>query len=141
MIDRETGCLRISRDIILKPNDAFNSIEFLPIGEPKEINDMGNGYVWLVLKNVFIDNHYFNLALCFKNGLLYEMNFVMNNVKSDIKANSYSWFEEEEEMKKAERFTQWLKDEIGGEGKYKWGEAWAGYDEKSGFSSLGIRYL
>lgn len=100
---------------------------------------MGNGYKWLDIKNIKIDNEYFIISLCFKEEELSELSMAVNDSRFDISSDWNSWSErkEKEDLKK---YQKWLDKELGKETKFHWGVVWASYDPKGGSSSIGIRY-
>jgi hypothetical protein len=56
--------------------------------------------------------------------------------------DSTSWddWSQEREMEAKLAHDQWLHDIIGGGTQFSWGTIWSGYDEKSAFSTICIKY-
>ena len=139
MIDKNTGHIKLTDALELKPNSSFDFIESQKLGELQETRDIGNGYKWLDIKNIQIDNKYLIISLCFKEEKLSQLSMVMNDSPFDLNPDWSSWTEkqEKEDLKK---YQNWLNQELGKETKFSWGEVKASYDSKGGFSSIGIRY-
>lgn len=139
MINRTDGHLIISPDVELKPNDRFEAVDKLKLGEIQEMRDFHNGYSWLTLKNVKVKDQYFILDICFKDKLLILIDLIVDNKKFDLNKSWDSWTEKAEKGN-LPKFKKWIKEELGREGKFKWGQVSAGFDEKGAESSILIRY-
>jgi hypothetical protein len=139
MIDKRNGHIIISPDVELAPNDSFDKIKKLDIGENQEVHDMKTGYKWLDLQNVKIDNEYFIFSFCFFNDKLEMLRFVVDNKKFVLKENWDSWTEEEERANER-KYKKWVIDKLGHEGQFSWGQISALYDSKGGSSSIFLKY-
>lgn len=139
MIDKKTGFVELAFDKTIKPTMSLGEIKSMDVGENLSETDMGNGWKWYNVKNVKIVDLYFIISFGFLNERLKELSFAFSNTKYDLSKGWESW-NENEEGQKAVTFNNWLKAELGSEKTFGWGEVWADYDEKSGNSSIGIRY-
>lgn len=139
MIDKENGHLNITNDIELAPNDSFEKISNLRLGEIQEVRDMKNGYKWLDTKNVKIDNEYFIFSFGFNNEKFEMLDFVVDNKRFDLRETWDNWTEEKERVKE-QKFKEWVRDKLGHDGQFSWGQVFAGLDPKGGASSIFIKY-
>ncbi len=114
-------------------------IEKQNLGEIQEIRDMGNGYKWLEIKNIQIDNQYFNMSLCFKMEKLSQLTMVINDKPFDLNSGWDTW-SVKAEKEKLKKFENWLNKELDRERKFNWGEVWANYDPRGASSSIRIIY-
>lgn len=139
MIDRNTGNIRLNDSLELKSKSNFDLLEEQNLGEFHEVRNLGNGYIWLGIKNIKIKNEYFIISLCFKEEELSELLLVVNERRFDLSSDWSSWSEqkEKEDLKK---YQNWLDKELGEERKFHWGDVWASYNPKGESSSIGIRY-
>jgi hypothetical protein len=139
MIDKTKGYIRLTDSLKLEPNLSFDLIESQKLGEVQEIRDMGNGYKWIDIKNIQINNQYFIISLCFRKEELYQLSMVINDNRFDLNSGWDSWSEKIEE-EKLKKHKNWLNQELNNERKFNWGEVWAEYDPRGGSSSIEIRY-
>jgi predicted NACHT family NTPase len=139
MIDKNTGQIKLTDSLELKPNSNFDFLESQKLGEVQETQDMGNGYKWLHIKNIQIDNKYFIISLCFKEDELTELSMVLDDKLFDLSSDWSSW-NEQKEKEDLKKYQGWLNKELGEETKFHWGDVWASYDPRAGSSSIGIRY-
>jgi len=139
MIDIKTGNITLDKDFIINQNSTFDSVCKMGLGEILEVDDMVNGWTWLRIKNVSVSGLFFNISFAFNNLTLKELSFIVSDKKFDLESNWVDW-REQNEVEKLKTFKDWLKKEIGRQRKFDWGEIWADYDRKGGFSSIGLRY-
>jgi hypothetical protein len=139
MIDRKTGNIEVASGKVINPSMSFEEVIRMGLGESQAEKDIGNGWVWHDVKNVKIDDQYFNISFAFYNNKLNTITLVFSNTKYDSNKGSEPW-SEKEELQKAIIFNNWLFAEVGSERTFNWGQAGAGYDPKGGFSSIVIRY-
>tara|TARA_B110000240_G_C13228293_1_gene337734 strand:- start:159 stop:581 length:423 start_codon:yes stop_codon:yes gene_type:complete len=139
MIDKINGHIRLNDSLYLEPNSSFKIIERQKLGELQEIRDMGNGYKWLDIKNIQIDNQYFIMSLCFLKEKLSQITMVTNDKPFDLNSGWDSW-SEKAGKEKLKKFEKWLNKELAKERKFNWGEVWTDYDPRRGSSSIGIKY-
>ena len=139
MIDKTKGHIRLNDSIKIEPNSSFDLIERQELGGIQEIRDMGNGYKWLDIKNIQIDNQYFNMSLCFKEEILSQLTMMINDNPFDLNSDWNSW-NEKVEKEKLKKYENWLNQELDKERKFNWGEVWSSYDPRGGFSSIMITY-
>jgi hypothetical protein len=138
MINKTNGHLIISPEIELAPKDSFQKIDNLKLGENQETSDMKTGYKWLTTRNVKINQEYFILSFCFFNDQFVELNFFVDDNKFALNAG---WDLSDTEYGNLERrYKKWVNEKLGHEGQFPWGEVFACFDPKSGFSSITIRY-
>ena len=139
MIDKTKGHIRLNDSLNLEPNSSFEMIERQKLGVLQEIRDMGNGYKWLDIKNIQIDNQYFIIFLCFKKEKLSQLTMVINDKPFELNSSWDTW-SEKAEKEKLKKFENWLNKELDKERKFNWGEVWVNYDQREGSSSIGIKY-
>ena len=139
MINKRNGHINISRDIELAPNDSFEKINNLRLGEIQVVRDMKNGYKWLDLKNVRIDSEYFIFSFGFYNEEFKMLDFVVDNKKFDLNETWDNWTEENERTQ-AQNCKKWISDKLGHDRQFPWGQVSTGLESKSGSSSIFIKY-
>ncbi len=107
MIDPKTGNIRISKSLELNSNSNFDSIRTQNLGDKTEVRDMGNGYKWLDIKNVLIENEFYIISICFKSEKLIKISFVFDEKPINISKDWNSWSEKEEKenLKKLNNWT------------------------------------
>jgi hypothetical protein len=121
MINKTNGHLSISSEIELAPNDSFQKIDNLKLGETQETQDMKNGYKWLTTKNVKINQEYFILSFCFFNDAFVMLSFVFDDKKFALNSSWDNWSEEKEQSNE-HKFKNWVDDKLGHQGPFPWGE-------------------
>ena len=139
MINKDNGHLEILPQIKLTPNDSLDRAEGLKLGEAQELSDIRNGYKWLTLKNIEVDNEYFIITLCFLNDRLKSLNLVVSDKRFDLNGDWNSW-DEPDEKRKLTEFQKWVKRQLGREGQFSWGQVNASYDQRGGSSSILVIY-
>ena len=139
MIDIKTGNITFDKDFVINQNSDFDSVSKMELGETQEIDDMGNGWIWLRIKNISNSGYFFNISFAFKNQILKELSFIVSEKKFDLNPNWTDW-SEKDELKKLKKYKNWLNKEIGENREFDWGQIWSNYDPKGGFSSIGLRY-
>jgi hypothetical protein len=139
MIDKNNGYLVISEKVQLKPNDPFDLIKEFKLGESQDLRDHENGYKWLTVKNLKVNDEYFILALCFQDNSLRQFNLVVNEEAFPASSSWNDW-DEQVEKNKLIRYKAWIKAHLGYEGTFSWGQINASYDSKGGASTISVRY-
>ncbi len=139
MIDRQTGNIILSNTRHIKAGDAFDVIEPLHLGEFQQISDRQNGWRWLTAKNLHLEENYFIVSFGFYSSALKLIDLIVSKDRFDLTATWENW-SEEDELSSLKKMRNWLKKELGREGAFDWGDVSAGYDRKTGSSSISIRY-
>ena len=139
MIDINTGNITLNKDFIINRNSNFDSVRKLELGEIQEVDDMGNGWIWLRIKNILVSGEYFNISFAFDNLKIKELSFIVSDKKFNLESKSTDW-NEQKESEKLKMYQDWLKKKIGSQRQFNWGEIWTDYDKKGGCSSIGLRY-
>ncbi|MDW7690817.1 hypothetical protein R9C00_21335 [Flammeovirgaceae bacterium SG7u.111] len=139
MIDKNNRNIKLSDSFSLKPFSILEAVENQHLSKQQEIRDMGNGWVWLDVKNVKVRGNCFIFSLCFLNKELVELSFIIQDNPFELNPSWNSW-NKQAEQNKLKHHQKWLKKELGNERDFHWGKTWVNYDSKGGFSSIGIRY-
>lgn len=139
MINKQTGHITISDRIHIKPDDLYQDILSLNLGQTNKQLDHGNGWSWLQENNVFVDNKFFIIQFGFFKNELKQISLCMNDTKFKLDKGWDNW-SEEKELADLEKYKEWLTNELGQQKEFAWGTVWASYDSKGGSSSIGIRY-
>ena len=139
MIDIKTGQIIINKVLIINKNSDFDFVYKMELGEIQEVDDLGNGWIWLRIKNIETSGYFFHISFAFNNHKLKEINLIVSNKKFDLNSNWSNW-SEQKELEALQFYNNWLNKEIGNQREFNWGEVWADYDPKSGSSSIGLRY-
>jgi hypothetical protein len=139
MIDIRTGHITIDTNLTINKNSDFESVRKMKLGEIQQVDDMGNDWIWIRIKNIVISGYFFNFSFGFNKNRIKELYFAMSDSRFDINSD-WSESSEKKELGKLEFYNDWLKKEIGSQRLFDWGQVWADYDRKGGFSSIGLRY-
>lgn len=114
-------------------------VSAFPLGENWQVVEHQNGWQWLTIKNLTVDEHYFIISLGYYANALRQIELIVDKEPFDLTAGWDSW-SEQRERDTLTSLRIWLRNELGREGRFEWGEAWAAFDPKGGGSSIGIRY-
>ena len=139
MIDQKTGCITLSPTCQLKAGTTFDDVFALSLGEVQEVVDRGKGWRWLTVRNLEVDGYYLILSLGFRANALNLIELVTSQDRFDLTRDWDSW-SESDERNLLNKLQDWLRNELGHEGRFEWGYAQAIYDPKCGSSSISIRY-
>ena len=121
MIDIKTGSIIFDKGITINQNSDFDSVYQMKLGEIQEVNDMGNGWKWLCIKNVSISGRFFVMSFAFKDLTFKELSFTLSEEKFDLNSNWSNW-NEKEEFENLKKYQDWLDTEIGKNHEFKWGK-------------------
>jgi hypothetical protein len=137
IIDRYKGEINISeRFRISKFTTKEQLISFFG-KENISINDMENGYTHYYIKNIDIGDSSFNFILIFNHEQLHSIIFGFDYSPDD---NWDNW-SQEKELKRLDKYNNWLTQQIGTKRKYPWGEIGAFFNPKGGSTSITLRYI
>jgi hypothetical protein len=139
MINKDTGAIELAGAKI-RPFMLSDEVRKLNLGESQEERDMGNGYCWYYVRNIIVNDRFYNFCFGFNDNELYMLLFGFSETKIDLSEGWESW-NEAKEKSQAIIYNNWLFAELGSERKFKWGEVSADYDPKSGSSDIVIRYI
>ncbi len=139
MIDKETGSIRLSDSCQLRAGDAFPDASTFPPGEVQQVVDHENGWQWLTIKNVVVDGQYVILSLGYQANALRQVELMVSQNQHDLTAGWDSW-SVQHELDTLTALRVWLRNELGREGRFAWGNVQAIYDSKGGCSTISIRY-
>ena len=139
MIDIRTGNITIDTNLTINQNSDYDSVSKMNLGEIQEVDDMGNGWIWIRTKNIMISGYFFNISFGFNNNRIKELYFVLSESRFYINSDWSDW-SEKKELENLEFYNDWLKKDIGSQREFDWGQVWADYNRKGGFSSIGLRY-
>lgn len=140
MIHSESGQLKISETQVVSRFANFETIQSMNLGQTQELRDLKNGWMSYDVKNLKINNHYFNLSFLFFKQKMREVSFVFQEQAFNVETKNWSSWNENTEKEQAKYFNDWLDMILDGERNFEWGIVEAAYDSKSGFSSIKIRY-
>ena len=65
MIDIKTGNITFDKDFVINQKSDFDSVSKMELGESQEIDDMGNGWIWLRIKNISNSGYFFIIGKTF----------------------------------------------------------------------------
>ncbi len=139
MIEPKSGRLVLGTDNCIVPFMALEAIQQMQLGETQKLRNMGNGWSWLDIKNLKLEVHFYNISFLFKQDILQGMTFVFQDEAYPLTASWDTW-NEKEERAQAIHFNNWLDEILSNKRHFDWGEAWAGYDQRGGASSIRIKY-
>ena len=139
MINKETGSIRLSDTCQLRAGDTLADISAFPPGEVKQFVDHKNGWQWLTIKNLVVEEYHVILSLGYCANALQRIELLVAHDPFDLTAGWDSW-SEQRELEMLVVLRVWLRNELGREGRFAWGDARASYDPKGGYSSIGIQY-
>ena len=139
MIDKKSGQLTLGNVKTISPTTALSEIKAFKLSEIQEERDLGNGWIHYTVRNVEESGEFFIFIFFFYKENLDSVSFVVNDSPFDLNSGWDSW-SEKTEREKAVKYNSWLNKEIGIGRKFPWGNIWTDYDQKSGGSSIFIRY-
>lgn len=139
MIDKTTGSIRLSETCQLHAGDALPDVSTFLSGEVQQVVDHKNGWQWLTIKNLVVDGQYVIISLGYHANALQQVELIVSQDRFNLAAGWDSW-SEQSELDILTALRVWLRNELGSEGRFTWGDARAAYDPKGGYSSIGIRY-
>lgn len=139
VINRKTGLVILSDTCQLRAGDVLANRSAFPLGEVQTLVDHQNGWQWLTIKNLVVDGQYVIISLGYCLNALQRIELIVSKDRFDLTANWDSW-SEQRELTVLAALRAWLRNELGREGKFVWGDARATYDSKGGYSSIGIHY-
>ena len=136
IINKYSGQLTINKSFALssktKPGELLDYF-----GQDKvNVKDITNGYFYYFITDVPVDGDRFSFVLIFYGDRLDMIEFGFDYSPDDTWEN----WSEEKELRRVEKYNNWLTRQIGNARNFWWGSAWASFDEKSGWAGLGLRY-
>ena len=139
MLDVKTGHLLIDNEHIITPQSSFSTIQKWQLGTSQKTRRMGNGWNWIDVKNLMIDDFYLNISFLFLSQRICGFTFVFQVQPYETNPSWDSWSKEAEKMKLV-RFNNWLDERFGEIRELEWGKIKAFYDSRSGASVIKLRY-
>jgi hypothetical protein len=139
MINKVNGNINLGLLGIIPPNCGLDDLNRLRQAYASIERNMNNGWIWHYFKKVTLGNLYFSFSFAFNNNKLEFVTIVLSKISTDLETNRDSW-SMENEYKKLVFYNDWLNSILGQDRNFDWGEVGAAYDNKGGFSSIGIRY-
>ena len=139
MIDPSTGDLVFGPSVCVRSGDELENVASLALGERHEVQDMGTGWTWLRAQNVRVGNHYFLVGFAFCDNRLKLVHLVFSPIRFELPSSWDTWSENAEQQRLG-KYQQWVRDELGHEGRFAWGTVEAEYDAKGGSSGITLRY-
>ncbi len=136
ILDLETGCFHLSDSIRVGLDISYaDLVELVP--QHKTV-DIKNGYAWIYFKDINIDALNFYVHVCFYNGSLFLIDFGFTEPEQENK--TWADWTEENELKRKERYENWLTETIGKNRLFSWGTVSTYYDPRGGNSSMRMKY-
>jgi hypothetical protein len=140
MIDVNTGHLLIDNERIITPKTNLAILERWQLSTSQKTREMEGDWNWVDVKNLKIDDLYFNISFLFKDKGIGGFTFTFQEEPYELIPSWASWSKEGEEANLV-RFNNWLEEQFGEVRKFEWGEIQAFYDSKSGGSSIKLSYV
>jgi hypothetical protein len=137
-INKCNGHLLFSNDFEVSANTKTDELVLYFGQENVKITDMKNGWKHYVISNIKTNSIYFLGTLYFENDTLAFVSFGIDDKL--ITTDSWDNWSEENELQKRDYYDNWLTDQLGIKREFSWGIAGAFYDNKSGYSSINLRY-
>lgn len=139
MIDPKTGFIALAGTCQIKAGDTIDVVKSYNLSDNQSVKDMKNGWKWLTVKNVFIDEQYYFLSFGFRADALKQIELIVSKDRFKLSVNWNDW-SEATELALLTELRIWVKNELGCEGTFDWGTVQAAYDSKGGCSSISIIY-
>lgn len=136
MLDPQNGYFRISDKLIVGIGSSFDDIyKLAPSGK---LLDHQNGYKWIYLNEIQMDQFYFDIGICYFNDRLFCIDFCF----SESQQQNISWddWNEPDMLKWKNIYERWLTHSLGEKRSFHWGKIGAFYDPRSGTTSISIQY-
>lgn len=141
MIQAESGQINLGNDQIISHNTTLEAIQAMNLGQSQHLKNLKNGWIWYDVKNLNIEEQYYNISFLFENESLKGLSFVFQQQAFDVETTGWSSWSETAELEKAKQFNAWLDEQLDGQRDFEWGTVWAGYAPKSGASSIRVSYI
>jgi len=138
IIDFENGQINV-KNSFFKHNMTFMDSLQQAKKFDYEVRDFKNGYKCIYFKTKEIKGYFFHIGLCFKDDFLDFVDFRFLTLE-ELKNDTWDNWSEEKELKKKERYENWLDDSIGSNRQFIWGKTVTYYDSKGGSSGILIKY-
>lgn len=139
MIDVKTGHLIIDNERVITSKISLVTIEKWQLGTSQKTRRMGNGWNWVDVKNLIIDELYLNISFLFHGQRMCGFTFVFQDKPYEKNLSWASWSKEAEKSNLA-RFNNWLDEQFGEARELEWGKVQAFYDPRSAGSFIKLRY-
>ncbi|MFC6226036.1 hypothetical protein ACFP2F_22525 [Hymenobacter artigasi] len=139
MIDRRSGHLLLAPTASVRAGDSMETVRAVVPGGTNEVRDMGNGWKWLVARNVHLGPDWFHFHFYFYENRLRMVSLGVSRTRTALLGSWADW-SERAERQRAEELKAWVRAEVGREGRFPWGTITADYDEKSASSGITINY-
>ncbi|WP_373331507.1 hypothetical protein [Salmonirosea aquatica] len=117
MIDKETGSIRLSDTCQLHAGDTLADTSAYPPGEIKQFVDHRNGWQWLTIKNMVVEEYYVIISLGYCAKALQQIELLVYHDPFDLTAGWDSW-SEQRELEMLAVLRVWLCNELGREGPF-----------------------
>ncbi len=102
--------------------------------------DVGNGFKWIYLSDIKINNYYFYFRICFENNRLHRVEFSFYH-QALPKKRSWDDWTEQEDLQQIKMYDKYLISIMGTNNKtFDWGTVSSFYDRKSCVTGIGIKY-
>ncbi|MFC6226105.1 hypothetical protein ACFP2F_22875 [Hymenobacter artigasi] len=137
MIDRQTGHLILAPSVCICAGDSLEMVAALVLGESTEVRDLHNGWQWLSTHNVPVGPHYVHFHFRFCQNRLQMVSVGISPERTAL-VGSWEQWSEGAERDRLKALKQWVREELGREGRFVWGTVTADYDEKSASSGITI---
>lgn len=137
LIDIESGQIRLGENLFTYKM-TFEEALNLSSDFKSETLDHKNGYKWINLKEIELNDSFFHFGLCFKNDNLDYIDFGFSSL-DELKKTWEDWTEENE-LSKKELYEKWLTDNLSRKRKFKWGKIETYYDPRGGTTGIIIKY-
>lgn len=137
MLNELSGEILLENGLVIGPKltlDAFRS--FSVFQDSVALLD-NNQWCTYKVDGLVISRETFIIILYFHNSILNKIDMAIIDPKLGL---SWADWSKENELKRDQRHKEWLRKNLGLRQKFKWGNIWAGFDEKSGGSLIQIKY-
>ncbi len=139
MVDPKTGCIVLSETLQIKVGATIDAVKYLNLSDNQSVIDRHNGWKWLTVKNLPVNEQYYIVSFGFQADALKQIDLIVSKDRFDLSANWSDW-SETKELNLLTELRIWVKNELGREGTFDWGNIRAAYDQKGGSSSITITY-
>lgn len=136
IINLQNGNFQITDKIIVGKDKNYDDI--LKLAPTNRTWDIKNGYKWIYFNDIEIKKLFFNIGVCFHNGILYCIDFGFT-YKQEKNLTWDNW-NEKDVLKRKEIYEDWLTTVIGKKRNFEWGKVGTYFDPRGETTSMNIKY-
>lgn len=139
------GCIQLGDEVVATP--SLTELALLnSLGDRARPSGANGPHRSYVLPALTLMGRRYTPSVYFTDGLIASISLTWADPARAVGSNPWANWSAERERAIARDDAEWLAAALKGAGSttqaysFDWGTAWSGFDERSGYSSIGIRY-